>query len=218
LTDQADLKWLTGSGLYPFLWAFGSKFDPMGFDFDKDEDILNTKLAPAVNANNPNLIAFQQNGGKLIMYTGTADPLVPFPDTVNYYERVVAFEGQHLPDGVHDPLEATKEFFRYYLVPGMGHCAGGPGLQSFGQAISVNNDDLLYALELWAEQNRAPGEIPAVGTSAGTNQSGKKIERNVCPYPELPTYTGGDAAEPASFRCQVHPHGNVAVPASRYLQ
>ena len=79
--------------LYPLLWAFGGAFDPMKFDFDRDEATLDDKLAAIVNANNPDLTEFRAHGGKLILYTGTADPIVPYTDEISYYERVVDYCG-----------------------------------------------------------------------------------------------------------------------------
>ncbi|MFA5562544.1 MAG: tannase/feruloyl esterase family alpha/beta hydrolase, partial [Eubacteriales bacterium] len=98
--------------LYTFRWAFGQSFDFLGFDFDQDLDRYNHTLAPYVNANDADLTAFQRRGGKLLMYSGSADPLVPYHDALSYYERVVAHQ---------QGLEKTQSFFRYFLMPGMGH-------------------------------------------------------------------------------------------------
>jgi feruloyl esterase len=201
--------------MYPFQWALGSSFNPLTFDFDKDEAQLDDKLAPLVNANNPDLVPFEKGGGKLIMFTGTADSLVPYPDTINYYERVIAFIKQHPQKNLSsDSLAATQEFFRYYLVPGMAHCGSGPGIVGFGQGISSNSDDLLGSLEKWSEQDVAPEEIEGVGDAHGSN--GERIRRNICPYPKFPTYIGGDASLESSFQCKARPRGEVALPAERY--
>lgn len=205
--------------MYPFFWAFGADFNPLAFNFDKGETALDEKLAGILNANNPDLSVFQKKGGKLIMFTGTADPIVPFPDEVNYYERVVDFEKKHPQPGLpSDPLLATQTFLRYYIVPGMGHGGEGPGLNNFGQLIEPKDDDLLHALELWVEQNSAPDEILAIGWNDATPSKGVRLRRNICPYPELPTYVSGNASKESSFKCEVHPRGGVAVPASRYLR
>jgi feruloyl esterase len=202
--------------MYPFQWAFGSSFELMAFDFNKNEAELDEKLAPLVNANDPDLEPFQSNGGKLIMYTGTADSLVPYPDAVNYYERVVEFNKLHpQKDAPPDPLSATQKFFRYYLVPGMAHCGSGSGLTSFGQGISDSPDDLLNLLEDWTEKGSAPDEIPASGNAGAAN--GRTLHRDICPYPEFPEYKGGNPTAQSSFKCEPRPRGNVAVPAAQYL-
>jgi feruloyl esterase len=205
--------------LYPFLWAFGSAFDPMKFDFDKDEATLDDKLAAIVNANNPDLTAFHAHGGKLILYTGTADPIVPYADEISYYERVVDFLDAHPQPGMpENPLEATQTFFRMYVVPGMGHGGGGPGLDSFGQLIQPTDNDVLYALERWVEQDVPPGDFPAVGWNDGVSSKGIRMRRNVCVYPAFPTYIGGDPSQASSFRCADHPRGSVANAGERYLR
>lgn len=117
-----------------------------------------------------------------------------------------------------NPLEATQTFFRMYVVPGMAHGGGGPGLDSFGQLIQPTDNDVLYALERWVEQGVAPGEFPAVGWNEGLSSKGIRIRRNVCVYPALPTYVGGDPSQASSFRCTAHPRGGVANAAKRYLR
>ena len=205
--------------LYPFLWAFGSDFNPLTFDFNKDETTLDQKLAAVVNANDPDLTAFQRAGDKLIMFTGTADPIVPFPDEINYYERVVDFQKRHPPPRApSDPLLATQDFFLYYLVPGMGHGGGGPGVNSIGQQIGAEDNDLLHAVELWVEHNSPPNEIPGVGWNDAIYSKGERLRRNVCPYPAFPTYVSGDPGKASSFKCEAHARGEVAVPAARYLR
>lgn len=200
---------------YPFLWAFGASWNAMSFNFSSDEDRLDQELAPVLNADNPDLSSFSRHGGKLIMFTGTADPIVPFPDAIEYYERVVSTVEQQEGNGdSSDALVATQQFFRYYLVPGMGHCGGGPGLNSFGQGISPKDDDMLFRLEQWVEKGTAPGEIPAKGSD--TTAGGAGFERNLCPYPKFPDYVGGDPKLAASFRCTAHARGNVALTAERY--
>ena len=203
---------LPGEQFYPFYWAFGTSWDPMSFNFSSDEDRLDQKLAPLLNADNHDLSAFRTHGGKLIMFTGTADPIVPFPDAIQYYERVVSFmQKQRAANSSSKALEATQQFFRYYLVPGMGHCGGGPGLNDFGQRISSKDDDVLFRLEQWVEKGIVPDRILAKGSS-----SGRASERYLCPYPQFPDYVGGDPMSPASFRCTAHSRGKVLETSDRY--
>jgi feruloyl esterase len=204
---------LPGEQFYPFYWAFGTRWDPMSFNFGSDEDRLDEKLAPLLNANNADLSAFRIHGGKLIMFTGTADPIVPFPDAIQYYERVVSLaQKQKSAAGSAEALAATQQFFRYYLVPGMAHCGNGPGLNNFGQWISLKDDDVLFRLEQWVENGIVPDQILAKGPAP----SGGVSERYLCSYPELPDYIGGNPKSAASFRCTAHPRGNVPETSDRY--
>lgn len=192
---------------YPFLWAFGTKWDPMSFDFAGDESRLDEKLSSLLNANDPDLSAFRKHGGRLIMYTGTADPIVPFPDAIEYYEHVIsAMQHDDVSTDSSKALKKTQTFFRYYLVPGMGHCGGGPGLVAFGQGISSNNDDLLFKLQQWVEKGTVPDPILAKGKEPA---DGADMERYLCAYPKFPTYIGGKSTSATSFRCTARRRGDI---------
>ncbi|MDR1525195.1 MAG: tannase/feruloyl esterase family alpha/beta hydrolase, partial [Tannerella sp.] len=144
-------------------------------------------------------------------YTGTADPLVPFQDAVHYYERVVEKQGG---------MEKTQTFFRYFLVPGMFHCGGGPGPCALGQWISNLSDDsdysLFAALVKWVEEASAPERIIA---TAYKEDGEVRFRRPVYPYPLFPHYIEGKNPDlPESYRGVAHERGKVAVPAGKYLQ
>jgi feruloyl esterase len=211
---------------YPFQWALGADFDPLKFDFDRDLDVVDTKLAAVVNANDPDLNGFRRLGGKLLMFTGTADPIVPFPDTINFYERVVERTSVH--DSGTKPSEAeklnsTQEFFRYFIAPGMAHCGGGRGVNDVGQWLSSDipldsDHDLLSALVKWVENGTAPKQIVATAFVDGQASKGVRFERPICAYPKFPEYVSGDPKLPSSFRCANHPRGGVLKPAQRYLR
>ncbi len=211
---------------YPFVWALGSSFDYHKFDFDHDQDLVDAKLAPILNANNPDLSAMQQRGGKILMFTGTADPLVPYQDALNYYDRVVSDQQKRLPDaggmGPQQGLTTTRQFFRYFLVPGMAHCGGGPGLHDFGQNLQLegpqdSDHDILTALVGWVEQGVAPEQIIASTYVDDIAAKGIRFQRPICPYPQFPKYVGGDQNSATSYRCIAHPQDSVAVPANRYI-
>ena len=85
----------------------------------------------ALNAMDPDLEAFKQRGGKLIMYHGFADPFVTPMSSIAYYNRVTGemHPGRHKGnDGTNAAgQKRTVDFARLFMVPGMWHCAGGPG-------------------------------------------------------------------------------------------
>ncbi|MDX2030262.1 MAG: tannase/feruloyl esterase family alpha/beta hydrolase [Blastocatellia bacterium] len=150
------------------------------FDFEKN--IPDTAAAARlVNAENPNLRAFQQRGGKIIFYHGWADNAFPAAATIQYYERM-----QRAMGGVRN----VERFARLFLVPGMLHCGGGPGCHQI---------DYLTALEQWVEQGRAPDRIVGSGTSPART-------RPICAYPKTAKYNGGgDVNVAANFRCSENP-------------
>jgi len=208
---------------YPFEWAFGADFDYTKFDYDHDQDETDRKLASILNANNPDLTTLQKRGGKILMFTGTADPLVPFQDALNYYDRVVQDQQSRLPhSNKQQALVKTQDFFRYFLVPGMSHCGAGPGLHDFGQGMQINgpldsSHDLLTALVSWVEQGKAPDSLVASTYVDDKASKGIRFQRPICPYPEFPDYIGGDWKSASSYRCTAHPMGMVLAPAKRYL-
>jgi feruloyl esterase len=166
--------------------AFGSPVDPIKFDFDRDvaasegRDVGEETLSRAIDANSPDLSAFRRAGGKLIQYHGWSDPGVPPRNSVDYYERVTARDG---------PAQ-TRGYYRLFMVPGMGHCTGGPGTASF---------DMLPALRSWVEQGRAPSMVPAAHL-----EGGREVRtRPLCPYPERAVWNGsGSSDDRANFSCR----------------
>lgn len=103
---------------YPSRWTLGSAFTPKQFDFDRDLDRVDARRAGPLNANAADLSGFARRGGRLLIDSGLSTPAVPFAEVVNDYERVIASTGS---------AEAAGDFARLFLVPGLGHCFGGPG-------------------------------------------------------------------------------------------
>jgi feruloyl esterase len=168
--------------------AFRSpQLDPLAFDFDRDitasetRDVGGETLSQAIDAADPDLSAFRRAGGKLIQYHGWNDPGVPPRNSVDYYERVLARDG----------LARTQAYYRLFMVPGMGHCGGGPGTASF---------DMLAGLVNWVERGQAPDTIPAAHLEAGRAVR----SRPLCPYPQRAVWNGsGRTDERTNFTCRV---------------
>jgi feruloyl esterase len=161
-------------------------WDAASFNVDRDlaraEEVDNGEHI----AMNPDLSAFFAHGGKLLTYHGTTDGLIPYRNTVNYYESVVARMGEAL----------VAANMRLYLVPGMDHCAGGEG------AFMV---DWLTALEDWVEDGTAPATLPAARPAGmpGTPAGSSGFTRPLCPYPQVAQYKGGGATtDAANFSCR----------------
>ncbi|PSL33674.1 tannase/feruloyl esterase family alpha/beta hydrolase [Dyadobacter jiangsuensis] len=186
---------------YQYKWAFGKDFDYKTFDFDRDQDRLDALLGPVLNANSTDLSAFKSKGSKLLMYTGTADPLVPYQDALSYYERVIGIQGG---------IPQTQDFFRFYLIPGMGHCSGGPGLNDGG--------DMLGALMEWKEKGVTPQQLIGTAYEGGDSKKSIRFQRPVYPYPLLPAYKAGNETLPESYEGRAQPIPEVTAPAARYLK
>lgn len=144
--------------------ALADKFDPNTYDFDKDVTELYRTWGPDVNALSADLSAFRKHGGKLITYHGWQDTTVSPFDSINYYER----------------LAGAQSFARLFMAPGMGHCQGGPGLDSFGGAENFMagqaadpDHDILAALDLWVTKGVAPEKVIASKYSAPAGAAGR---------------------------------------------
>jgi feruloyl esterase len=137
---------------------------------NKDIDELDPRLAP-----------FAKHGGKLLIYHGWADQQVAPGASVEFYKSVLKLSGEN-------PARASN-WIRLFMVPGMGHCSGGEGPDTF---------DKIAALEQWVEQGRAPANIIAAHRTAG------RVDRTrpLCPYPQIARHNGSGSIDDATnFTC-----------------
>lgn len=177
--------------LYLFKWVFGADKNLDEINFGEDIDTYTAKLAPYLNAENPNLRAFEKRGGKLIMTLGTADSVVPYHASIDYYERVIGHLGS---------LEKVRSFFHFYVVPGLAH-GGGPGINQ--------PSNLLEAVRAWREKGVAPESLTGRHV-----EDGKALwEMPLYPYP---TRTGWNA-KTSAFEPVEGPRGGVDKIAERFL-
>jgi feruloyl esterase len=162
------------------LWVFNDpKWDWRTFDFDRDVAYADRKMA-VVNSVDANLKPFKARNGKLVMYHGWADANVPPEDGIHYYEAVERAMG--------GPGQTT-DFFRLFMAPGMGHCSGGRGPNTF---------DALGAVDQWVERGKAPEKIVASHMTNGVTDR----TRPLCPYPEIAKWSGaGSIDDAANFVC-----------------
>ena len=129
---------------------------------------------------NPNLSAFAKHNGKLLLYHGWADQQVAPLSTVQFYESVLDATAER---------PHSDEWIRLFMVPGMAHCSGGEGPDTF---------DKIRAIEQWVEKGKAPTQIIA------SHRKADKIDRTrpLCPYPEVARYKGtGSIDEADNFSC-----------------
>jgi feruloyl esterase len=192
-----------------FKWVFGLTWQATSYDFHQHMASVDALLAPMLNANNPDLSAFRAGGGKLIAYHGTADPLIPLQETINYYHRVA----QTQPGSLQVALSRTRQFFRLFVVPGMAHCAGGAGPNAFGNLFSGTvvapeppavdgAHDAMVALQNWVEGGGGPDRLVATRYVQDQPALGIESQRPICAYPQFPRYAGsGDVRAASSFVC-----------------
>ena len=171
-------------------------WDFLKMNFDSDMKIADDKMAQMYNATDPNLKAFKDRGGKLLLYHGWSDAALPPTNTIHYYESVVKKMGRKQAD----------QFIELFMVPGMQHCGGGPGPNDFGAmspAPATPDHSMVHALEQWVEQGAAPAKIIATRyKTEGNPSSGAARTRPLCPYPTFAKYSGSGSTDDATnFSC-----------------
>jgi feruloyl esterase len=142
--------------------------------------------------NPSNLGALKNRGAKMLVYHGTSDPIFSSDDTTAWYESLRAANGGD-----------AANFARFFRVPGMNHCSGGPATDQF---------DMLTPLVNWVEKGQAPDAVQA--SSRGTGNAGgvnadlpaawsAARTRPLCAYPKVARYKGsGSVEDAANFSCQ----------------
>lgn len=178
-------------------------------NFDSDVALVDNTDAegPQVNAIDPNLSGFQKRHGKLIEYHGWVDPGFTAEFNVQYYERVIGLMGKEAHGNDAAALKETQDFYRLFVVPGMGHCTGGPGPNAFGglaqPAVPMDpQHDIVSALEEWVEHGVAPAQLIATKYVKDDPKQGVAMQRPVCPYPQEAEYKGqGSTTDASNFAC-----------------
>jgi feruloyl esterase len=173
-------------------------------------------IAEAVNpgnctASDYDMRPFAERGGKMMLFHGYADGLIPVRSSDLFFQRLADASGG---------VDALQEWMRFMHVPGMQHVYGtavdapwyfaGPNSQAAlgTDVFSVPGfedpkHDILLALMNWVENGTAVEEIVATTWKTSTNiNSGVLRQRPLCMWPKRQTYDGvGDPNLPASFAC-----------------
>ena len=141
------------------------------------------QYASILGTADPDLSRFKARKGKMITWHGLADPLIQPNGTVEYYSRVA------------DKFDDVQDFYRFFEAPGVGHCSGGAGAQPVRE---------LEAMVKWVEQGVAPDTLSAVNATLYGEEPdpGQSLPtRNLCAWPKMQTYNGGDPDLAESFDC-----------------
>jgi len=153
------------------------EFDYSTYDFD-DYGKDAAHLEAFLDATDPDLTGFREAGGKLLLWHGWSDAALTALGSIEYFEAAEGLD----PD--------VRDYLRFYLMPGVFHCAGGPG---------PDRVDWLDALETWVEDGDAPDSLTALKVTDG------KIARSrpLCVYPERAEFNGGDPDQESSYTCKL---------------
>lgn len=182
-----------------FKWVFGADWNWRDFDTVRDMPKMDAALGSSLNgATTGNLAAFEARGGKLIMFQGWADPIVPQGQTLAFYSKLEKQFGAK-----------TRNFARLFMAPGVAHCGGGQGPAAFNSALggppppdANAGDDIFYALTDWVENGAAPARILATKYVDNAPAKGIAMQRPLCPWPQKAWYKGkGDTNDASNFVC-----------------
>lgn len=149
-------------------------------------------MMPVGQDNPVNMAALRARGAKMVLYHGVSDPIFSAEDTRQWMERLR-----------HAGVNTQQDFARYFPIPGMNHCSGGP---------ATDQVDLLTPLVRWVEQGVPPQAVVATARGPG-NPGGVNPElpagwssartRPLCAYPAVATYNGtGSPEDASSFVCR----------------
>ena len=199
--------WITGAApQQSLMYAFGTQFfqhmvypdtawDFRKFQVDRDTKIADDRMGLMLNSADPDLSGFNKRGGKLILYHGWSDAAIPAQSTIDYFQSVVSKMG----------AKDSASFVRLFMVPGMQHCGGGSGTDSFGAGVAQGDPqhNMGRALERWVEDGVAPEQIIATKYKSGSNPaSGVARTRPLCAYPQIAKWNGsGSMDDAANFDC-----------------
>jgi feruloyl esterase len=202
-----------------FYWVFGANFGILSsahnfanFDFHHDVDTVDDQLRAVLSADNTDLSEFREHGGKLIMYHGWADPLIPSANSIDYYNALVAngrdgFQQASFATGRKAALQRTQKYARLFMVPGMYHCQGGPGPNVF---------DALTPLVTWVEEGVPPDTIMATKFVNDTPPA-VEMTRPLCVFPKVAKYNGSGSTDvAANFSCVADEPDFNQTPAPKY--
>ncbi|MDJ0993115.1 MAG: tannase/feruloyl esterase family alpha/beta hydrolase [Dinoroseobacter sp.] len=168
-------SWAFANGILRYFIQNDPDWSYVGYDFS-DFAAKAARVAPTLNADDPDLSEFRARGGKLIIDNGWMDGSMSAYGTLNYCERILAL----------DPT--ASEDVRLFLRPGIAHCNGGPG---------PDGTNYLIAMDKWLDTGVAPDSLPAPFR-------GKDGGRIVCAHPGVVTYDGsGNPNSPESFSCSL---------------
>jgi hypothetical protein len=156
-----------------------AKWDFRSFDYDKDVERAKAKFSSILDVPSTGLELFFAKGKKLLLSHGWADGLIPAQNTVNFY------------DALPRPFRGTKSpgpGVRLFMIPGMGHCAGGDG---------PSNVDVIGTIDDWVATGKAPERIVASNPPGAPART-----RPLCAHPQVAMYSGsGSTDDEKNFRC-----------------
>jgi Tannase and feruloyl esterase len=169
------------------------------FDFKRDGARLKKELGGDVDTT-PNMTRFFARGGKMILWHGWSDAILPPQWSIDLHRDILRQSGKK-----------AKDNLQFFMMPGVQHCMGGPGADAFGQIGAAQSGDtaersVAVALLDWVEKGRKPESL--VGRRDGIMSlyapNGKAERQKLhCAWPKKAVLSGGgDPDKAADYRCK----------------
>ena len=175
-TGDDALLYSAGAGTIKYIITRQPGFDPLTFKATDFKDRVQA-AGQIMDVTDVDLTPFRKKGGKIIMMHGTIDDFITPHNSIAYYQRQVAAQGQ----------AGLDSFLRFYLVPGLSHGFGAFNAKYPG----------LDTLDRWVEAGQAPGQLTVTDANPGASRT-----RPMCVYPTWPKYKGAGSPDSAdSFAC-----------------
>ena len=172
-----NLRFGFGTELFRNFIFSNPEWDYSRYDF-ADFRKTTAKTAAIINATDPNLDKFKARGGKLVIWHGWSDPALSALGTIKYYEQVEARD------------KKVRDFARMFMLPGVLHCAGGPG---------PDQADWAAVIDGWVDKGHAPERVIASKMAKGSTTR----TRPLCVYPQRAVYSGtGGIDDEKNFVCK----------------
>jgi feruloyl esterase len=202
------LQLTLGSDYFKYWVLNDTNWNPATFKLDDFK--LAQRIQPGQPAaNNFDMRPYKEGGGKIIMYHGWADQLIPSGSSVKFYNevyRTLAPQGVQLDD-----------FLRLFMVPGMQHCAGGDrgpwyiaganqvvgGATHSVPGFEDAQHDVILAMMRWVENGTAPDQIIGTKFTGDNAAAGVERQRPLCVYPKQAVYKSGNPDQPGSWACEL---------------
>jgi hypothetical protein len=150
-----------------------------------------------LDSTNPDLSAFYNNGGKMIVTIGTMDNIASPGAQLDYYQSVLDKMGRKTLD----------KFARLFVVPQAGHGNSGKSYKVNGKGEPVeartipfpNGDDNMNMLMNWVENNQAPAKTLVIDPNGKISEKQEVTGYLLCSFPNYPKYVSGPANQASSY-------------------